>query len=272
MSCRIISTASEMKLLTQGHKSVDIGFIPTMGALHEGHLTLIKQAQKKDSVIVVSIFVNPTQFNNPKDFAAYPHRVAEDIKKLELLGVDYVFLPSAEEIYPHGYQYKVHEDTDSKGLCGDTRPGHFDGVLTVLIKLFHIVQPTRVYMGLKDYQQWRLVKGMVKDLFMDIDVVGVPTVRTKEGLALSSRNLNLNAEQLAIATQFAQILNQPQKNLESIKKELEALNIKIDYLEERWGRRFAAVFVGDVRLIDNVSLNEDRTESRDGRLHVESAL
>lgn len=257
MSCEVIRSVQQMKLIAKSYQaSTSVGFIPTMGALHQGHLKLVKESLRHNDVTVVSIFVNPTQFNNPQDFAKYPHSVNEDIEKLSSAGVDFVFLPEESTIYPNGFQYKVTENNWSLGLCGDARPGHFDGVLTVLIKLFNLVKPTKIYMGLKDYQQWKLVKGMCEDFFMDIDVVGVPTERTAEGLALSSRNLNLKSEDMSTAYQFAQILKQ-NKNLTEIRRELEQLDLKIDYLEERWGRRFAAVFIGDVRLIDNIGLNEE---------------
>lgn len=253
MSFEIIETVQAMQSVAKAYGQKKVAFVPTMGALHEGHLSLVRQAQRDSDIVIVSIFVNPTQFNNPNDLSSYPQRISEDIEQLKSCGVNYVFLPKADAIYPNGYHYRVQEDQWSEGLCGGTRPGHFDGVLTVLIKLFNIVKPQRVYMGLKDYQQWKLVRGMCEDFFMDIDVVGVPTVRTAEGLALSSRNLNLSPEQVQLATKFASVIKQ-RKSLDLIQQELEGMGLKVDYLEERWGRRFAAVFVGPVRLIDNIEI------------------
>lgn len=262
MKCKTVNTVQEMQSIAKSYSGSKVGFVPTMGALHAGHLSLVERAKKECDVVIVSIFVNPTQFNNPEDLKTYPNRIADDLKILQDHSVDYLFLPTPEEIYPNGYHYKVHEDDWSMGLCGATRPGHFDGVLTVLIKLFNLVKPTKVYMGLKDYQQWKVVKGMADDFFMDVDVVGAPTVRSEEGLALSSRNLKLTQDQKQIAIQFAQILASP-KPLAEIRQNLEALDLKIDYLEERWGRRFAAVFVGDVRLIDNIEVNVEKSDGTD---------
>lgn len=253
MSFKVVKTVTEMRLLAQAYKNRSVGFTPTMGALHQGHMALVEKSKLENEMSVVSIFVNPTQFNNPKDYDQYPHRTVEDLKKLNDIDIDYVFMPEAKDLYPRGHAYKINETQWSQGLCGTARPGHFEGVLTVLMKMFNIVKPQKVYMGLKDYQQWKVVQGMCEDLFMDIDVVGVPTVRTKEGLALSSRNLNLASEQMLIANEFAKILKHS-KDLNEAHQALKKLDLKVDYLEERWGRRFAAVFIGDVRLIDNVPL------------------
>lgn len=237
------------EIQTSNHK-IKVGFVPTMGSLHEGHLELIRQSQKDNDVTVVSIFVNPTQFNNRNDFDSYPNRLKSDLDSLAELKVQAVIVPEEKDIYPNGYTFKLTESQDSLDLCGKARPGHFDGVLTVLIKLFNLLQPQNVYMGLKDYQQYKLVKGMAADLFLDLEVVGVPTVREDSGLALSSRNFNLTDEQKVVADQYAQIFAKD-ISLETLRKELERLNLKIDYLVEKWGRRFVAVFIGDVRLIDN---------------------
>lgn len=264
---KVIKSPSEMKDYIDQTKNKTIGFVPTMGTLHEGHLELVKNSLKVNDITVVSIFVNPMQFNNPKDFETYPNKISLDLQMLEDLNVDAVFTPSKDQIYPKGYDFKMTENKDSIGLCGTARPGHFDGVLTVILKLFNLVKPKNVYMGLKDYQQYLLVKNMVEDLFMDIEIHGIETVREESGLALSSRNVNLTQEQKKIAEDYARIFASDE-DLEIIKSKLENLDLKIDYLTERWGRKFVAVFIGEVRLIDNRPYNSVlakptlRTESK----------
>ena len=254
---KILKTVEDVKAyrrdLNLNGMNLNVGFVPTMGSLHLGHFELIKQSQMSNDVTVVSIFVNPTQFNNRNDFDSYPNHIDEDLKALNKLGVQAVLLPTEKEIYPKGYNFKLTENSDSLDLCGQARPGHFDGVLTVLIKLFNLVQPQNVYMGLKDYQQFRLVKNMAEDLFLNLNVIGVETVREESGLALSSRNLNLSPEQKQIAEKYAAIFAE-NIDLESMRSKLETLDLKIDYLVEKWGRKFIAVFIGDVRLIDNREL------------------
>ncbi len=247
---KIISSILEMQDFRSQLVNKTVGFVPTMGTLHDGHLELIKNSLKNNDVTVVSIFVNPMQFNNANDFETYPNKISSDLELLKILNVDAVFTPTKDQIYPRGYDFKMSENKDSIGLCGTARPGHFDGVLTVLLKLFHLVKPSNVYMGLKDYQQYLLVKNMADDLFMDIQIQGVETVRDSSGLALSSRNLNLTEDQKKIADKYAQIFASDD-DLVSIKAELEKLDLNIDYLTERWGRKFVAVFIGKVRLIDN---------------------
>jgi phosphopantothenoylcysteine decarboxylase / phosphopantothenate---cysteine ligase len=262
---KILKTVHEVKLFRTELGMKTVGFVPTMGALHQGHLELIKQSKKNNDVTVVSIFVNPAQFNNRNDFETYPDYVDSDIEKLKSLNVEALFLPNESEIYPNGYNYKLTENIDSLDLCGSARPGHFDGVLTVLIKLFNLVKPSHVYMGLKDYQQYKLVKNMTQDLFLDLEIHGVETVRESSGLALSSRNLNLTPEQKKTAELYASIFAQD-LDLETIRLELETLDLKIDYLVEKWGRKFIAVFIGDVRLIDNRTLvlkEEKKNSSQD---------
>lgn len=259
---KVLKSVSEIQKYRYGLFESSIGFVPTMGSLHEGHFELIRQAKKNNKVTIVSIFVNPTQFNNRNDFETYPDHLETDLEALRNLEVDAVITPQESDIYPNGYHFKLTENKDSIDLCGSTRPGHFDGVLTVLIKLFNLIKPSDVYMGLKDFQQYKLVKNMATDLFLDIQIHGVPTVREKSGLALSSRNLNLKPEHRIIADEYARVFSQD-KPLEEIRADLEKLDLKIDYLVEKWGRKFVAVFIGDVRLIDNRPLNsvEENIES-----------
>ena len=230
-----------------------VGFVPTMGALHSGHVSLIQKSQKQDEHTVVSIFLNPTQFNNPMDLKQYPVSLEDDLRILRELEVDAVFLPQEQDMYPDGYHYKITEDNFSKELCGKTRPGHFDGVLTVVMKLLQIVRPSRAYFGEKDFQQLKLIENMVNAFFMDVEIVACPIVRDSAGLALSSRNKRLSPSGLAKAQSFAQKLNSTTR-LVDLEKQLTNEGIPVDYLEEHFGRRFAAVHIEDVRLIDNVPL------------------
>lgn len=230
-----------------------LGFVPTMGALHEGHFTLVEQSRRETKKTAVSIFVNPTQFNNVDDLKKYPNTIEKDIDQLQNLGVDFLFLPTFEALYPDNYNYSVQEKNLTSILCGASRPGHFSGVLTVVLKLLNILQPSKAYFGEKDFQQLSLIQGMAHALFLSVEIVPVPTVRDSAGLALSSRNLRLSPEGLLLAQKFAQTLKQ-KKPLAEVKNDLKALGLQIDYLEDFQQRRMAAVFIDDVRLIDNVPL------------------
>lgn len=186
-------------LKTRCHNK-SIGLVPTMGDLHEGHLSLIRRSIKENDRTIVSIFVNPIQFNQRKDYELYHRDEKNDLKKAKKEGVDLVFIPSVEELYPKDFQTFVTVAKMSKGLCGRSRPGHFKGVATVVLKLFHSVRPTRAYFGLKDFQQCRLIEQMVKDLNLPVKIVPCPIVREWDGLALSSRNRRLSPEQRQRAT------------------------------------------------------------------------
>lgn len=250
---RVITDPRELQRLLLDHKQSkrSIGFVPTMGALHQGHLSLIEQARSENVVTVLSIFVNPTQFNNASDFDKYPRTLESDIALLQNTPVDYIFAPEKKDLYPDDYNYSVNEREKNTVLCGETRPGHFQGVLTIILKLLHITQADRIYLGEKDYQQLEIIRGMAQAFFMTTEVIGCPTVRDSEGLALSSRNLRLTSQGVDKARRFARLLK-TRKPLPAIREMLGEEGIKIDYLEEMWGRRFAAVFIDDVRLIDNV--------------------
>ncbi|MBP7845017.1 MAG: pantoate--beta-alanine ligase [Proteobacteria bacterium] len=252
MSLEFIQSVDEMKTLSRSLKG-SLGFVPTMGALHQGHISLIERSLKENAHTIVSIFVNPTQFNDPKDLEKYPRNVEEDLELLKGTAISAVFYPQAEDIYRDNFQYKIIENENSKILCGQDRPGHFDGVLTVVMKLLQIVKPTKAYFGEKDYQQLSLIQGMTKAFFMDTEIVACPTVRNEEGLALSSRNKNLNDLSLSIAPRFSQNLKAG-LSLDETKVLLEKDGFEVLYLEEKWNRRFGAVKLDGVRLIDNVSL------------------
>ncbi|MDO8885661.1 pantoate--beta-alanine ligase [Candidatus Oleimmundimicrobium sp.] len=194
---KTITTIKEIRAaLNQEKKSGKrIGFVPTMGYFHEGHLSLMHKAKEDCDVVVTSIFVNPTQFGPSEDFEAYPRDLKNDSKMAEEAGVDYLFLPSVEEMYPGERLTYVNVEKITKVLCGAKRPGHFQGVATVVSKLFNIIKPDFAYFGEKDYQQLVVLKKMVKGLNFDVQIVGVPTVRDKDGLAMSSRNKYLGPKE-----------------------------------------------------------------------------
>ncbi len=228
-----------------------IGFVPTMGALHAGHIALLERCRRENEVSVLSIFVNSTQFDNAEDLAKYPVTLEKDKEVAHKAGVDYILLPTYDLMYPDGYRYRVTEKEFSEKLCGAHRPGHFDGVLTVVMKLLNIVQPDRAYFGEKDYQQFQLVKDMVEAFFMDVEIVPVKTVREPDGLAMSSRNVRLTPEQRATAPLFHEALV-VSATPEEAKARLKLAGFEVDYVEDIGSRRFGAVRLGGVRLIDNV--------------------
>lgn len=250
---KIIRSVEEFKKIRNELGSMSVGFVPTMGGLHNGHLSLIKRAIAENDVSVVSVYLNPTQFNDKKDLETYPANFGDDCKLLEGAGVDYLFAPTYPVMYPDDYAYMLTEKRFSKELCGAKRPGHFDGVLTVVMKLFNIVRPTRAYFGEKDFQQYKLLDGMVKAFFMDIQLVPCPIVREDNGLAISSRNRKLSQAGLALAPKFHEILAGGGSEAE-IASKLEAAGFKVDYVTKKDDRLYAAVFLEDVRLIDNVAI------------------
>lgn len=185
-----------------------IGLVPTMGFLHEGHLALVREARKMSDIVVVSIFVNPTQFGPSEDFDKYPRDITRDAELLSAENVDSVFIPKADEMYPENYHTYVKVRELSDRLCGQTRPNHFEGVTTVVMKLFHIVDPHFAFFGQKDAQQLVIIRTMVREMNMDVEVVRVPIVREPDGLAMSSRNVFLTPEQRKAATVLFRALEQ----------------------------------------------------------------
>jgi len=185
-----------------------IGFVPTMGYLHEGHLTLCQRARAENDRVVASIFVNPLQFGPSEDLSRYPRDEAGDLLRLEAVGVDAVFLPLPEQMYPPGFSTTVEVADLTDTLCGGNRPGHFRGVTTVVSTLFHLVGPDRAYFGLKDYQQWLVIRRMVRDLAMEVEIIGVPTVREPDGLAMSSRNAYLSPQARKAARVLSRALSE----------------------------------------------------------------
>ncbi len=256
-----------------------VAFVPTMGALHDGHLSLVLQARAEGARVVVSIFVNPMQFGPSEDFARYPRTLKEDVEKLQTVGADVVFAPAAAEIYPVAFQTSVINKKMSEGLCGKFRPGHFEGVLTVVLKLLNIVAPDMALFGKKDYQQWRLIERMAKDVELPIEIRGCDTIREKDGLAMSSRNRYMSAEEREESALIYKGLSAAKAAWERGERSLAKLTalfkdsiaqcprMKIQYAEivDRFSLEPAgvtvaeknlvmiiAVLFGDVRLIDNL--------------------
>jgi len=228
-----------------------IGFVPTMGALHAGHAALLERARRENERVVLSIFVNPTQFNDPRDLEKYPRTWEADMEIARSAGVDAVFAPDRGQMYPDDYRYRVTEDGLSARMEGAHRPGHFDGVLTVVLKLLLLVAADRAYFGEKDMQQLLLVRDMARAFLLPTQIVPCATVRAEDGLALSSRNVRLTAEGRARAPQFARALREG-GSAEQARRLLETAGFAVDYVEdfEQW--RLGAVRIDGIRLIDNV--------------------
>jgi pantoate--beta-alanine ligase len=228
-----------------------LGFVPTMGALHAGHASLVERCRRENDVAAVSIFVNPSQFNDPNDLERYPRMLDRDLGLLDSLGVDEVLAPPAAELYPNGYRFRMEPPAGDLVLEGAHRPGFFQGVLTVVLKLLNLVRADRAYFGEKDFQQLRLVTEMTREFFLPTAIVPCPTVREESGLAMSSRNALLSEDARKRAASLYRILCTAPDPAEA-RAALEAEGFAVDYVEERWGRRLAAVFLEGVRLIDNV--------------------
>ena len=229
-----------------------LGLVPTMGALHQGHAGLLKQSVKENDNTLLSIFVNPTQFNDPKDLEKYPRTFEADFELASACKVTAIFFPEYREIYADDYRFIMTENNFSKILCGAFRPGHFNGVLSVVMKLLNMTKPTRAYFGEKDFQQLRLIEDMVKAYFMPVEICRVKTLRDEFGLALSSRNSRLSPlgrEKAALIykTITTALSAGDAKNI------LNESGFEVDYLEDIDGRRFVAAFLEGVRLIDNVT-------------------
>lgn len=210
---RIIEKPSDMRAISRAAKreGLTVGLVPTMGYLHAGHVSLIQAAKKASDIVVVSIFVNPIQFGPNEDFERYPRDMDRDSAACEEAGASYIFAPDVKAMYPEGYQTKVSVGKVSAPLCGAGRPGHFDGVATVVTKLFNIVEPDLAFFGEKDYQQLMVIRRMAADLDMGLEIVGMPIIREEDGLAMSSRNVYLSAEERARALSLSGSLNEAEK-------------------------------------------------------------
>ncbi len=229
-----------------------VGFVPTMGALHAGHRALLERARTENDRVVLSIFVNPTQFNDPNDLTRYPRTLAADLALAEGL-VDDVLAPDAAQLYADNYRYRVTESDLSTRWEGAHRPGHFDGVLTVVLKLLNLVQPHRSYFGEKDWQQLELVRGMAEALFLPGEIVACPTVRAEDGMALSSRNARLSPSGRVQAASFQKIIRES-STADVAVPALRDAGFEVDYVADHAGVRLGAVRLEGVRLIDNVRL------------------
>lgn len=277
---RLVKTIAETKKIIrlEKHKGKTIGFVPTMGYLHKGHLSLVHIARRKSEFLVVSIFVNPTQFSPDEDLKKYPWDIKRDLKLLKQEGTDLVFYPSVKQIYPSDYKTYVQVKDLSKLLCGVSRPHHFQGVTTVVLKLFNIIKPDIAVFGQKDYQQGVIIKRMVKDLCLDIKILFGKIVREKDGLAMSSRNTYLSPQQRENAIVLYQSLRwvkwcfndgltSPKKAIKKIRAMIKQNSGKVDYIvavnkntlepvkKLKKGTLIAlAAYFGKTRLIDNTIL------------------
>ena len=279
---KIVGTVKEVREQVKEWKKqgLSVGFVPTMGYLHEGHKSLMDAARKGNDKVVVSIFVNPMQFGPTEDLATYPRDLNHDAALCESAGVDLIFHPEAEEMYEKDFCSFVDMTGLTEGLCGKTRPIHFRGVCTVVNKLFNIVTPDHAYFGQKDGQQLAVIKRMVRDLNMDIEIVGCPIVREEDGLAKSSRKTYLSSDErkaalilsktVALGKELAKTEKDANKVVEAMKKNIETEPLaKIDYVEAVDALSMApveklegtcmlamAVYIGKTRLIDNTLINE----------------
>ena len=276
---KILRDIKSIQEYLKNHRNKKIGLVPTMGAIHEGHLSLIKQAKKDCDLVVVSIFVNQKQFNHNQDYLNYPKIIEQDSIKIANIA-DILFCPNSEEIYPNNFATQISISRLTNYLCGQTRPGHFDGVVLIITKLFNIIKPDQAFFGEKDFQQLQIIRRLVVDLNMDVKVIGCKSIRQKDRLVLSSRNLLLDNKGQKIASKIY-------KNLCLAKKQILANNSidivlkqftqnlivngfdKVDYAQvcdeetlqlvtifnpKIKSRMFVAVYIGNVRLIDNIIL------------------
>ena len=276
---KICKTIKEMQAeVSRRDRNKTLGFVPTMGALHEGHLSLVRLSKSNCDLSAVSIYVNPSQFGPQEDFGRYPRNLERDLALLADNGADYVFLPDNEQMYPAGYKTWVEVEGLSSILCGNSRPGHFRGVATVVLKLVQIVKPDLMFMGMKDFQQVVVLETMLRDLNSDTQIFRCPIVRESDGLAMSSRNMYLSPEERAKALCLSQTLDMGRQMVASGKKRAEEVILaaedkinaaggRIDYISlvngstlqpqdviDQDTRMLLAVYIGNTRLIDNCSL------------------
>jgi len=232
-----------------------IGYVPTMGNLHPGHGSLIKRSVEENDFTVLTIYPNPAQFDDPNDFKNYPRTVDQDIKVASEYNADFALVPQDNDIYPDQYQYRVTETNLSQIMDGAHRDGHFDGVLTVVLKFFTLIRPHRAYFGEKDYQQFELIKGLAKAFLLDTQIIGCSAMREESGLAMSSRNQRLTPNERKLAATFPRLL-QLNTSTDEIKQRLEEAGFEVEYIQEYNHRRYGAVKLGNVRLIDNFAMTD----------------
>ena len=277
----VVSTIEEIKKITDSFRGGTLGLVPTMGYLHNGHMNLVKQSLNKCDHTVVSIFINPRQFSSGEDFDIYPSNLAGDIEKLESIGVDALFYPNRDTIYPEGFKTNIQVDGITQHLCGKSRPKLFKGVATVVLKLFNIVRPQHAFFGEKDWQQLAVIETMTRDLNIGVHIHRVPLIREPDGLAMSSRNSNLSPEERKKALSLSRSLNDSKEKVEKgitsskqLRKNIKSIitaesGTQIDYIsicdpisleekEEVKGRTLIAlaVKIGPARLIDNCIIGD----------------
>jgi pantoate--beta-alanine ligase len=279
VSIELVKTPAEMRARASAWRAASqrIALVPTMGYLHQGHLSLLEEGRRRGDVLVISIFVNPTQFGPREDLSRYPRDLEGDLDKAARAGANVAYVPEADAMYPPGYQTFVDVEKLQEGLCGASRPGHFRGVATVVLKLFHAVAPHVALFGMKDYQQLQVIRRMVRDLDLDVEIVGLPIVREPDGLALSSRNAYLSPDERLRALALSRALGSAREAFEHGERDAARLvdcaratvhltpGVRLDYLELRDAETLeslhgrvvrpavmaVAAFVGPTRLIDN---------------------
>jgi len=253
---KVLHTQAQLQLARGSYESgTSVALVPTMGALHQGHLSLVELAQKNAQLVFVSIFVNPLQFSQGEDFTKYPRTLESDLEKLQVYNPDFVWAPSVEEMYPSPPVLLQANKELADCLCGLARPGHFDGVVTVVNALFDQIKPTFAIFGEKDFQQLLIIKSMVQERNLPVEIISAPIIREESGLAMSSRNQYLSAsEKILSANIYKELIaiKTSSTSIDSARNRLTDLGFKIDYLEKRWGRVFFAGKIGSTRLIDNL--------------------
>ena len=250
---KLFTSITEWQTWRGAVQASPVGFVPTMGALHQGHLSLVEACREQNALSIVSVFINPKQFDNSDDLEAYPVEKQKDLELLEQAGIDAVLLPDEAQIYVDDYRFKVIENDFSRRLCGTHRPGHFDGVMTVVMRLLNLVRPNNAYFGEKDYQQLQLIRDMVAAFFMPVNIIACTTVRETDGLAMSSRNQRLNRLQREKAAALYATLKHS-NSAEQARDTLTRQGFEVDYVEDIADRRLAAARLGNTRLIDNVRI------------------